>query len=82
MQYIVLNYSCGLFYHVFKDLYIFLYETIKVPILWLGILHIYNNYLEPCDKNRNISCRSKILYLWTCWLLKLMEGTSNQESVS
>ena len=39
-------------------------------------------YLEPCDKNCNISCRSKMLSSWTFWLLKLTEVTSNQESVS
>ena len=37
--------------------------------------------MEPCDKNCNIFCCSKILSSWTFWLLKLMEVTSNQESV-
>ena len=41
----------------------------------------YLEYLEPCDKNCNISCRSKIVSSWTFWLLKLTEVTSNQESV-
>ena len=37
--------------------------------------------MEPCDKNCNISCRLKIISLWTFWLLKLMNVMSNLESV-
>ena len=43
--------------------------------------YIYLQYLEPCDKNCNISCHSNILSSWNFWLLKLTEVTWNQESV-
>ena len=52
----------------------------KVPISWLGILHIYNIW-NPVIRIA-ISCRSKISSSWTFWLLKLTEVTWNQKLCS
>ena len=58
---------------------IFFIKILKVPMSWLGILHIYNIWNPVIRIAIYLVVFLVNLPSWTFWLLKLREVTANQE---